>query len=47
MYTIKKGGLQHYLKRDNGTPRMVEQPGQSSMQKGKVIVEQHSPIAEQ
>ena len=24
MHTIKKGGLQQYLKRDNGTPRMVE-----------------------
>ena len=47
MYTIKKGGLQQYLKRDNGTPRMVKQPGQSNMQKGKAIAEQRIPIAEQ
>ena len=24
MYNIKKGGLQQYLKRENGTPRMAE-----------------------
>ena len=47
MYTIKKGVLQQYLKRDNGTPRMAEQPRQSSMQKGKAIVEQRTPITEQ
>ena len=39
MYTIKKGGLQHYLKRNNETLRMAEQPKQSSMQKWKAIVE--------
>ena len=31
MYTIKKRELQQYLKRVNGTPRMAEQLGQSSM----------------
>ena len=46
MYTIKKEGLQQYLKRDNGTPRMIEQPGHSNMQKGKAIAEQCTPVAE-
>ena len=43
----KTWGLQQYLKRDNGTPRMAEQPGQSSIQKGKAIAEQRMPVAEQ
>ena len=25
MFTIRRGGLQQYVKKDNGTPRMVEQ----------------------
>ena len=24
MFTIKRGGLQKYVKKDNGTPRMIE-----------------------
>ena len=40
MFTIKKGGLQQYVKKDGGTPRMAEQPGPNAMQKGKVVVEQ-------
>ena len=36
MHTIRKGGLQQYVKKINGTPRMAEQPGPSVVQKGKV-----------
>ena len=31
MFTIKRGGLQQYLKKDNRTPRMAKQPGPSNM----------------
>ena len=40
MFTIKKGGLQRYLRIDSRTPKMAEQLGPSTMQKGKTIVEQ-------
>ena len=47
MHTIRKGGLQQYVKKINKTPRMVEQPGLSAVQKGKDVTEQRTPIAEQ
>ena len=47
MFTIKRGGLQQYVKKTNGTPRMVEQTGPSAMQKGKAIAEQRTPMADQ
>ena len=31
MFTIKRGGLQQYMKKDSGTPRMVKQPGLSTV----------------
>ena len=31
MFTIKRGGLQQYVKKDSETPRMVEQPGPSTV----------------
>ena len=46
MHIIKKGELQQYLKRDNKTPRMTEQPGQSCKQKRKAIAEQRMPVVE-
>ena len=36
MHTIKRGGLQQYVKKINGTPRMAEQLGPSAVQKGKM-----------
>ena len=35
MFTLKRRGLQQYVKKDNETPRMVEQLRQSAVQKGK------------
>ena len=35
MFTIKRGGLQQYVKRENGTSRMVEQIGPSAVLKGE------------
>ena len=46
MFAIKRGGLQQYVKKVNGTPRMVEQPGPGAVQKGKAIAEQRMPVAE-
>ena len=46
MFTIKNGGLQQYVKKVNGTPRMAEQSGPSVMQKGKIVAEQITPVAE-
>ena len=47
MFTIKRGGLQQYVKKDNRTPRIAEQPRPSTMQKGKAVVKQRTPMAEQ
>ena len=47
MFTIKREGLQQYVKKVNGTPRMVEQPGPSAVQKGKAIADQRTLVAEQ
>ena len=46
MHTIRKGGLQQYVKKVNGTPKMAEQLGPSIVQKGKGVVEQRTPVAE-
>ena len=46
MFTIKRRGLQQYLKKDSGIPRLAEQPGLSTMQKRKAIVEQRTPVTE-
>ena len=46
MFTIKSGGLQQYVKKVNGTPRMVKQSGPSAVQKGKAIAKQRTPVAE-
>ena len=40
MFTIKRGGLQQYVKKVNGTPRMAEQSGPSAVQKGKIVTKQ-------
>ena len=45
MFTIKRGGLQQYVKKDSGTLRMVEQPGQSAIHKGKAVAEQRMLVA--
>ena len=47
MFTIKRRGLQQYLKKDGGTLRMAEQLGMSPIQKGKIVVEQRTPAVEQ
>ena len=47
MHTIRKGGLQQYVKKINGTPRMAEQLGPSAVQKGKGVAEQKSPATKQ
>ena len=47
MYTIRKGGLQQYVKKVNDTPKMVEHPGPNIVQKGKGVAEQRTPVAEQ
>ena len=46
MFTIKREGLQQYMKKNNGNPRMVEQLGPSTVQKGKTIAEQRTHVAE-
>ena len=46
MHTIRKRGLQQYVKKVNRTPKMAEQPGPSTVQKGKGAAEQRAPIAE-
>ena len=47
MHTIKRGGLEQYIKKINRTPRMAEQPGPSAVQKRKNVAEQRTPIVEQ
>ena len=47
MHTIKKGRLQQYVKKINGTPKMTEQPGPSAVQKAKGVAEQRTSAAEQ
>ena len=47
MFTIKRGGLQQYVKKVNGTPRMAEQPGSSAVQKRKIMTKQRTPMLEQ
>ena len=39
MFTIKRGGLQQYVKKVNGTSRMTEQLGPNAVQKEKAIAE--------
>ena len=47
MHTIRKGGLQQYMKRVNGAPKMAEQPGSSAGQKNKGVAEQRALGVEQ
>ena len=47
MHIIRKGGLQQYVKKVNGTPKMVEQSGPSTVQKGNGATEQRTPVTEQ
>ena len=39
MHIIKRGGLHQYVKKINGTPRMVEQSGLNAVQKEKSVAE--------
>ena len=47
MHTIRKGGLLQYVKKVNGVPKMVDQPGPSAEHKNKGVTEQRAPSAEQ
>ena len=47
MDNIRKEGLQQYVKKVNGTPKMAEHPGPSTVQKGKSVAEQRKLVAEQ
>ena len=46
MFTQKRGGLQQYVKKVNGTWRMAEQAGPNAVQKRKAIAEQRTLVAE-
>ena len=47
VFTIKRGGLQQYVKKVNGTPRMAEQSGPSTVHKEKTMAKQRTPVTEQ
>ena len=47
MHTIRRDGLLQYVRKVNGVPKMVEQPGSSAKQKNKGVAEQKTPSAKQ